>query len=290
MRTDNEAESNGVSMGRPFGDHSIVDDALWAKLTAAVAAAAAATLDAPRTVRIKADHSPVTDADERSQTLLLEALTPLLPGVAVVSEEMAVRPSHLGDVFVLLDPLDGTREFVFGSGEYTVNLAIIRDRAPVAGIVAVPAAGLIYRGRVQRGAERLAWPRGSALPEASWPVRVRTAPCDGVVATISRSHLDPATVELLERLRIRNRVPSGSALKFCRIAEGAADIYPRLAPTREWDVAAGHALVVAAGGLVTLPDGGPLVYGEAASDFRVPAFIAWGDRTGVCDAAGAVCK
>jgi 3'(2'), 5'-bisphosphate nucleotidase len=277
-------------MGRPSREHSIVDDALWAKLTAAVAAAAAVTLDAPRTARIKADHTPVTDADECSQALLLEALTRLLPGVTVVSEEMAVRPSRLGDVFVLLDPLDGTREFVAGSGEYTVNLAIIRDRAPVAGIVAVPAAGLIYRGRVQHGAERLAWPRGSASPEAFWPVRVRAAPRDGVVATISRSHLDPATVELLERFRIRNRVPCGSALKFCRIAEGAADIYPRLAPTREWDVAAGHALVAAAGGLVTLPDGGPLAYGDAASDFRVPAFIAWGDQTGVCDAAGTVCK
>jgi 3'(2'), 5'-bisphosphate nucleotidase len=277
-------------MGRPPSDHSIVDDEVWAKLTAAVAAAAAAALDAPRTVRIKADHTPVTDADECSQAVLLQALARLLPGVTVVSEEMAVRPSYLGDVFILLDPLDGTREFVFGSGEYTVNLAIIRHRAPVAGIVAVPAGGVIYRGRVQHGAERLVWPRGSALPEASQPVRVRAAPRDGVVATISRSHLDPATVELLEHLRVRNRVPCGSALKFCRIVEGAADIYPRLAPTREWDVAAGHALVAAAGGAVTLPDGGPLLYGDTASDFRVPAFIAWGDRTGVCDAAGAVRK
>jgi 3'(2'), 5'-bisphosphate nucleotidase len=272
-------------MGRPPGDHPIVDDMLWAKLTAAVAAAAAATLDAPRTVRTKADQTPVTDADECSQALLLEALTRLLPGVAVVSEEMAVRPSRLGDVFVLLDPLDGTREFIFGSGEYTVNLAILRGRTPVAGIVAVPAAGLIYRGRGQFGAERLTWPRGSGVPGASRPVRVRTAPHDGVVATISRSHLDPATVELLARLRIRNRVPCGSALKFCRIAEGAADIYPRLAPTREWDVAAGHALVAAAGGAVTLPDGRPLLYGDAADDFRVPAFIAWGDCPGVRDAA-----
>jgi 3'(2'), 5'-bisphosphate nucleotidase len=277
-------------MSRPLGDHPTVDDVLWAKLTAAVAAAAAATLDAPRTVRMKADQTPVTDADERSQALLLEALTQLLPGISVVSEEMAVRPSHPGDVFVLVDPLDGTREFVFGSGEYTVNLAIVSDRVPVAGIVAVPAAGLIYRGRVRHGAERLVWPQGNAAPEASQPVQARAAPRDGVIATVSRSHLDPATVELLERLRIRKRILCGSALKFCRIAEGAADIYPRLAPTREWDVAAGHALVAAAGGTVTLPDGGPLLYGDAASDFRVPAFIAWGDRTSVRDAAGPVRK
>jgi 3'(2'), 5'-bisphosphate nucleotidase len=277
-------------MDRPLGDHFVLDESLWANLTAAVAAAAAGTLDARRTVRLKADHTPVTDADECSQALMVEALRQLLPGVTVISEEMAVRPSHLGDVFVLLDPLDGTREFVRGSDEYTVNLAIIRDRASVAGIVAVPAAGLIYRGRVQRGAERLVWPRGSASPEASQPIRVRAAPREGVVATISRSHLDPATVELLERLRIRNRVPCGSALKFCRIAEGVADIYPRLAPTREWDVAAGHALVAAAGGAVTLPDGGPLLYGDTAGDFRVPAFIVWGDRTGACDVAQAVGK
>src|SRR5262249_40470778 len=150
-----------------------------------------------------------TDADEGSQAVLLEALTRLLPGVTVVSEEMAVRPSHLGDVFVLLDPLDGTREFIFGSGEYTVNLAIIKDRTPVAGIVAVPAAGLIYRGRVRHGAERLSWPQGNATPEASRPVHVRTAPRDGVVAAVSRSHLDPATVDLIERLNIGKRVPCG---------------------------------------------------------------------------------
>jgi 3'(2'), 5'-bisphosphate nucleotidase len=263
---------------------------MWEKLTAAVAAAAAVTLDAPRTARIKADQTPLTEADERSQALLLEALTRLLPGVAVVSEEMAVRPSRLGDVFVLIDPLDGTREFVRGSDEYTVNLAIVRNREPVAGIVAAPATGLIYRGRVQYGAERLAMPPGSTVPDASRPVRVRTTPRDGVVAALSRSHLDPATVGLLEQLHIGNRIPCGSALKFCRIAEGAADIYPRLAPTREWDVAAGHALVASAGGAVTSPDGGALLYGDVTSDFRVPAFIAWGDRTGLLDAAGIVRK
>ncbi len=275
-------------MGQPQGDQFIVDDVLWANLCAEVATAAAATLDAPRTARVKADRTPVTAADERSQALLLEALARLLPGVVVVSEEMAVRPSRLGDIFVLIDPLDGTREFIGGSGEYTVNLAIIRDRQPVAGIVAVPAKGLIYRGRVRRSAERLMMSRGGDVPHVSWPVRVRIPPPDRVVATVSRSHLDPASVALLDRLHIGNRVPCGSALKFCQIAEGAADIYPRLAPTREWDVAAGHALLAAAGGAVTLPDGGTLLYGDAAGDFRIPAFIAWGDRTGVLGRADAV--
>ncbi|MBO0750814.1 MAG: 3'(2'),5'-bisphosphate nucleotidase CysQ [Bradyrhizobiaceae bacterium] len=279
-----EDGGNGVGISRTPSDRPVVDDVLWAKLTAAVAEAAAATLSAPRTARIKADHTPVTDADECSQALLMGALARLMPGVAIVSEE-AVRPSQLGNLFMLIDPLDGTREFVNGSPEYTVNLAIIEDREPAAGIVAVPAAGVIYRGRIGSGADRVAMSPGSAAGGTVRRLKVRTTPRDGVVAAVSRSHLDPATVAVLDRLHIGNRVPCGSALKFCRIAEGAADIYPRLAPTREWDVAAGHAVVVAAGGAVTRPDGGILPYGDAANDFRVPAFIAWGDRTGLLSAA-----
>jgi 3'(2'), 5'-bisphosphate nucleotidase len=262
-----------------------VDELLLAKLTEGVAAAAASTLGGPRNVRIKADQTPVTDADERSQAILLDAVARLMPGIAVVSEEMAVRPSRLGDIFVLIDPLDGTKEFVAGSSEYTVNLAIIRDHEPVAGIVAVPAAGLVYRGRVRHGAERLAMSSCRDGTGAAHPIRVRTPQRGGVVAAVSRSHLDPATAALLDRLHIGNRIACGSALKFCRIAEGAADIYPRLAPTCEWDVAAGHALVAAAGGTVTLAHGGALRYGETARDFRIPAFIAWGDRVRVLDAA-----
>ena len=272
-------------MGRPSGDQAIVDEALLAKLTAEVAVAAAATLTAARNVRIKADRSPVTDADERSQAILLQAMARLMPGVAVVSEEMAIRQSRLGDVFAVIDPLDGTKEFVAGSSEYTVNLAIIQDREPVVGIVAVPAEGLIYRG-TWKGAERLAMSRsGISDSAAAQPIRIRNAPRGGVVAAVSRSHLDCATVALLDRLQVRQRVACGSALKFCRVAEGVADIYPRLATTCEWDVAAGHALVAAAGGTVTLPEGGALRYGAVAGDFRVSAFIAWGDRIGVLNAA-----
>lgn len=279
--------NTGVSMGRPLCDQAGVDEILLAKLSAEVAVAAASTLGPARNIRIKADQTPVTDADERSQAILMDAVARLMPGIAVVSEEMAIRPSRLGDVFVVIDPLDGTKEFVAGSNEYTVNLAIICDREPVAGVVAVPAAGLIYRGRVRHGAERLAMSacrdgRGLA---AACPIRVRTPRRGSVVAAVSRSHLDSATVALLDRLHIGDRIACGSALKFCRIAEGAADIYPRLAPTCEWDVAAGHALVAAAGGTVTLAHGGALRYGETAPDFRVPAFIAWGDRAGVLDAA-----
>jgi 3'(2'), 5'-bisphosphate nucleotidase len=272
-------------MDPPPDGKPIVDDALLEKLSAEVAAAAATTRAASRVARIKPDQTPVTEADERSQALLLQAMARLLPGVAVVSEEMAIRPSQLGDVFVLIDPLDGTKEFVDGSGEYTINLAIIRGNEPVAGIVAVPAAGLIYRGRTGRGADRLGMsPEGGIQePSAGQPIRVRPLPGDGAVAVVSRSFLDPASVALLDRLRVGKRVLCGSALKFCRVAEGAADIYPRLAPTHEWDVAAGHAVLAAAGGMVTRPDGGSLYYGNAASNFRIPGFLAWGDRSSALD-------
>src|SRR5580704_13941472 len=186
----------------PLIDPAIADAALMAKLTAQVAVAAAATLDVARSgpnVRLKADRSPVTDADERSQAILLEAAARLLPGVPVVSEEMASRPSRLGDVFVLIDPLDGTKEYVAGSSEYTVNLAIVQGGVPVVGFVAVPAEGLVYRGVAGRGAERLAMSHDGAIAasSAAQPIRVRAAPQGGLVAAVSRSHLDHATVALL---------------------------------------------------------------------------------------------
>jgi 3'(2'), 5'-bisphosphate nucleotidase len=276
-----------VTEAQPGGtpNRGVIDGGLWEALTRAVARAGTATLAARSnlTVRIKADHSPVTDADERSQAVLLEATARLMPGVAAVAEEMASPPSRLGEVFVLIDPLDGTKEYISGSSEYTVNLGIVRNRTPLAGILAVPACGLIYRGIVGIGAERLAMtPDGTvASPAGVSAIAVRAAPRGALMAAVSRSHLDDATVALLDRLGIAGRVPCGSALKFCRVAEGLADIYPRLGTTCEWDVAAGHALVVAAGGSVTLPDGSALEYGEAARNFRIAAFIAWGDRTGV---------
>lgn len=264
------------------------EPALLAALTEAIGRAAAVVLAASRLpfkVREKADRSPVTEADEHAQTVLLEALARLMPGIAVVSEEMPASPSQLGDVFALVDPLDGTREFIAGSSEYTVNLGLVRDGVPVAGIIAVPAHGLIYRGVVGRGAERLAMAADGAVAADALPrsVKVRTATPAGLIAAVSRSHLDPTTVALLDRLGVAARIPCGSALKFCRVAEGAADLYPRLATTCEWDVAAGHALIAAAGGSVALPDGEDLRYGVGDQNFRIPAFIAWGDRTGAVE-------
>ena len=228
--------------------------------------------------RAKPDRSPVTAADEASEEIILGALARLLPGAAVVSEEAAARqaPATLSDRFFLVDPLDGTREFIARDPEYTVNIALIEHGRPVAGIVAAPGLRTVWRGAIGRGAERMKLEPGKAGSAATerTAIRTRVKPSQGWVAMTSRSHPDPATDDYLDRLPAVRRMPCGSSLKFCRIAEGAADIYPRLVSLSEWDVAAGHALVSAAGGVVTTPDGQPLTYGRP--DFRAPPFIAWG--------------
>ena len=227
--------------------------------------------------RLKADSSPVTAADEASEATILKGLARLLPEIPVVSEEMtdSQAPPALDRSFIVVDPLDGTREFLAGSDQFTVNLAIVTHGVPIAGIIAAPNHGQVWRGVVGMGAERLRLlPDSGVEPQA---IRTRHWPAQGAVAAVSRSHFDPATEAFLSRLGPVTRNPSGSAIKFCQIADGAVDVYPRLATTCEWDVAAGHALVVAAGGIVTTPQGSALPYGRVAENFRVPAFIAWGD-------------
>lgn len=229
--------------------------------------------------RLKADQSPVTAADEASEAAILEGLARLLPGMPVVAEEMAGRgaPPALAGTFLMVDPLDGTKEFLAGSDQFTVNLAVLTRNVPLAGIIAAPNRGLVWRGVVGHKAERL-----RLLPdraEQPQPVHTRRWPAQGAAAVMSRSHLDAATQTFLGRLEPITRTPSGSAIKFCQLAEGVADVYPRLSTVCEWDVAAGQALLTAAGGVVVTPQGGPLAYGRVAENFRVPAFIAWGDPT-----------
>jgi len=228
--------------------------------------------------RHKTDNSPVTIADEAAQTVIHDGLAHLVPGTPVVSEEA------LGDwqdkappaEFLLVDPLDGTAEFIAGRLEYTVNIALVRNGTPVAGIVAAPAQGLIWRGATDYGAERLRFTQGEdRMPPDI--IHTRPWPSGECVAAVSRSHYDAASAAFLERCAPVRLVESGSAIKFCRLAEGAVDVYPRLAPTSEWDVAAGHAVVVAAGGVVVGPDGGPIRYGRWHAGFRVEGFTAWGD-------------
>jgi 3'(2'), 5'-bisphosphate nucleotidase len=226
----------------------------------------------------KVDGSPVTDADLAADRIIDEGLKRLAPHVPALSEERVgeAKPPYRGSLF-LIDPLDGTKEFLAGRGEFTVNLALVTDGVPLLGLIGAPALGLLWRGLVGRGAERLSLDdAGQATPQ---PIRTRRFPRLGEpwIAAVSRSHGDARTEAFIDARpgAVRQRI--GSAVKFGRLAEGAADIYPRLSPTSEWDVAAGHALVTAAGGKVTDGDGRPLRFGEGLESFIVPGFIAWGD-------------
>ncbi|MCP1967515.1 3'(2'),5'-bisphosphate nucleotidase CysQ [Bradyrhizobium elkanii] len=226
----------------------------------------------------KSDGSPVTEADLAADHIIVEGLTRLAPQVSLLSEErvdLATPPYK--DSFFLIDPLDGTKEFVAGRNEFTVNVALVTQGVPLLGIVGAPALGLIWRGIVGKGAERLTL-QGGAVSQAV-PIRTRPCPPRGAPWTVavSRSHGDARTEAFIDARGGAVRAVLGSAVKFGRVAEGEVDIYPRLSPTSEWDVAAGHAVVVAAGGKVTDSKGSPLHFGLGREDFLVPEFIAWGD-------------
>jgi 3'(2'), 5'-bisphosphate nucleotidase len=254
------------------------------ELTTIVSQAAAAALAARAKgldARAKADLSPVTAADEASEAVILAGVGRLLPGVPIVSEEAHGRApaGPVGDTFVLVDPLDGTRELVAGRDEFTINLALVQGGVPRLGIVGAPAWGLIWRTAGPGSAERLRIDPGapaSAVQERT-AIRPRPLPRDDIVAVVSRSHLDPQTEAFLKRIPGVRWLRSGSSVKLCQVAEGTADLYPRLGPVHEWDLAAGHAVLAAAGGIVVAADGAALSYGRDKQGFRVPGFIAWGD-------------
>lgn len=271
------------------------DAALIEDMTTIVSQAAAAILAARASAlntRTKVDQSPVTAADDASEAIILEGMARLLPGVPIISEEASARATvgAVGDEFVLVDPVDGTRELVAGRDEFTVNLGLVRAGRPALGIIAAPALGLVWRTAASGGAQRCRLAPGAAAGTATEfaAIRTRPMPKSSVVAAVSRSHFDAATGAFLTRLGARfgavTRLESGSAIKLCRVAEGLADVYPRLAPTHQWDVAAGHAILAAAGGIVTTAEGLPLSY-HPADGLRVSGFIAWGDPA----AAAAAC-
>ena len=253
-------------------------EALLDGLTAIVARAAAATLARPFDQvarRSKSDHSPVTEADEASEAAILAGLAKLVPGVPVVSEE-SLAPDRLGRSVVIVDPLDGTKEFLAGRDEYTVNVAIVTDGTPIAGLIAAPAQGLLWRGVVGSGAERLRMQWATGVVDERRAIHTRPAP-ERLMVTVSRSHPDKTTEAFLARLPAVERRACGSSVKFCSLAQGEADLYPRLSPTHEWDIAAGCAILAAAGGVATDPDGKPLRFARPEADYLVPGFIAWGD-------------
>ena len=230
--------------------------------------------------RRKADNSPVTLADEAAHAAIMKGLAGVLPDVPVVSEEACEqwRGREPGTEFVLVDPLDGTAEFLAGRLEYTVNIALVRDGTPTVGVVSAPALGLVWRGAAGHGAARVRFSTGDdGRRRRAGAIHTRPWPDGEPVAAVSRTHFDVVSAAFLQRLRPLKEIAFGSALKFARLAEGAVDVYPRLAPTSEWDVAAGHAVVAAAGGVVVAPDGKPLRYGRSHVGFRVEGFTAWGD-------------
>ncbi len=258
---------------------------LFGDLVAGAGALAMETLARPEiAATLKHDRSPVTEADERVEAFLLDALARDLPGVPVVAEESAARgetPTQAGmargGAFLLVDPIDGTREFLSRSGEFTINVALIVDRAPVVGAIAAPAQGRVWFAG--GGCFAADAPPGGRLPAPQdWrALRARQAPRAGLTALVSRSHLDAQTIAFVARLPVTARMSVGSSLKFCTLAEGAADVYPRFGPTMEWDTAAGDAILRAAGGATLDALGAPLLYGKARDNYRNGPFVAWGD-------------
>lgn len=219
----------------------------------------------------KADDSPVTEADLAAEATILETLRVLTPDIPIIAEEeMAAGrvPPNIGNRFWLVDPLDGTREFLARNGEFTVNIALIENARPILGVVHAPAKNLSFSGG----------PDGAARQDGNGPVQpiaVRRPPPEGLTVAVSRSHRNDAEIErFLAGKTVAGRIISGSSLKFCLVAAGEADLYPRFGPTMEWDTAAGHAVLAAAGGRVTTVEGDEFLY--CKKDFANPGFLAWG--------------
>jgi 3'(2'), 5'-bisphosphate nucleotidase len=231
--------------------------------------------------RAKADGSPVTEADAAAEAIILERLRALAPDTPIVAEEEAAAGVVAAQAarFFLVDPLDGTKEFLNRNGDFTVNIALVENDCPVAGVVYAPAHGLIYAGATSDGA-RMADVKDGAV--GAWRAIAAREPCQssGLAVVASRSHMSPETSAFVARFTVADMVAAGSSLKFCRVAAGDADLYPRLGRTMEWDTAAGDAVLRAAGGSVCTMDGQALNYGKRNQghdvDYANPWFVAAG--------------
>ncbi len=236
-------------------------------------------------VKHKADASPVTAADHEAEVLLHAALLRAAPDVPVVAEEAASAGQIplIGGRFFLVDPLDGTRSFVSGNPDFTVNVALIENGRPTFGVVYAPAHGRIYAALGPDAAIEADVAADAEVSRyrqlQSRPIRTRAPDLSCLTAVASRNHNNAETERMLTRFQVAERRNVGSSLKFCMLARGDADLYPRLGAINEWDTAAGHAVLQAAGGTVTSFDGAELGYGNAAGGFLHPDFIAWGRAT-----------
>ena len=224
------------------------------------------------TVTHKADESPVTEADHRAEALILEALRERFPDVPVISEEDAARfgtPDAIGPRFFLVDPLDGTKAFIRGDPSFTVNIGLIDHGRSVAGAVACPPTGEVWFTQAGRAMKRVQGGPAGSVHVRPWP--------EGEALVLISHTMKPETLEHLRgQYGFHREQAMDSSIKLCRIAEGAADIYPRHGPTMEWDIAAGQAVLEAAGGRLTTPEGGPFLYGKASEGFRNGWFVARG--------------
>jgi 3'(2'), 5'-bisphosphate nucleotidase len=252
-------------------------------LTDAAARAGAAIMEhfhATAEVEFKGNRSPVTRADRNSEAIILEALKRLAPDVPVVSEEAGATATRLGDRFFLVDPLDGTKEFIKKRSDFTVNIALIEKGRPRFGLVYAPALSLLAVTNAEGEAVEVELPPNAAGADfaslSHQGLHARVANPEGLTACVSLSHLDEETETFLAKRKIAKRSSVGSSVKFLAIARGDADVYPRFGPTMEWDTAAGQAVLEAAGGVVVTLSGDPLRYGKAETGLRNPGFIAWG--------------
>jgi len=268
----------------PHLDHVALAD----RLLPALAAAGALLLDHRRAgveVEVKADGSPVTIADREAEALLLDALAAAAPGVPVLAEETSALAEPAADArrLFLVDALDGTREFLAGTDHFTINVALVEDGEPLFGVVLAPAQGRIFATLGARLAVEAPLAPGTAVStfaDLGWR-RIATAEPDLAAPRIlvSGSRQSSELERFLARARAASVRRLGSSIKFCLLASGEADVYPRFGPTSAWDTAAGHAVLLAAGGLVTTVDGRPLDYAGLAHPFVNPPFIAWGRAT-----------
>ena len=225
-------------------------------------------------VRAKADASPVTEADEAADALIAAGLRAAFPDIALVTEEQAATHTDVGPTFLIVDPLDGTKEFVQRRGDFTVNIAYVENGVPLRGVVYAPAKGRLFYTTADGRSVEETGPFGDE-PGETMPIGVNPMPDNrGLMVVASKSHRDAATDDYIARYGVRDMTSAGSSLKFCLVAAGEADLYPRLGRTMEWDTAAGDAVLRGAGGeVVRFDDHTPLAYGKPG--FENPFFIAY---------------
>ena len=225
-------------------------------------------------VKVKSDDSPVTEADEAADALISAGLRKAFPDVLLVTEEQAASHVEKADTFLIVDPLDGTKEFVHRRGDFTVNIAFVEDGVPTRGVVYAPAKERMFYTLADGSAVEEAGPFDKDTPGALSPIRVSEADNDALMVVASKSHRDQATDDYINKYAVKDSKSAGSSLKFCLVATGEADLYPRVGRTMEWDTAAGHAVLQGAGGkVVRFDDHSPLTYGKEG--YANPFFIAY---------------